>query len=125
MSESMRIDKWLWVVRFFKTRTLATAAVSGGKVHLNGARVKPGKDVQIGDMLEVSRGESIYRVEVLQLLKQRGSAPVAQACYLETEESRAKREALLAQRRDENLGQGQRVGRPNKRERRQLSQFKR
>ena len=88
----MRIDKWLWAARFFKTRSLATDAVAGGRVHVDGQRVKPAKDVRVGDRLEITIGEATFAVEVLGLADKRGPASQAQALYEESEESRARRE---------------------------------
>ena len=84
----MRIDKWLWAARFFKTRSLATEAVPGGRVHMDGARVKPAKDVRVGDRLEITIGEAVFAVEVRGLADKRGPASQAQRLYEETEESR-------------------------------------
>ena len=97
--EKVRIDKWLWAARFFKTRTLATEAVAGGRVHLEGARIKPSRDVAVGDRLEITAGESTLTVIVRALADRRGSATVAATLYEETAESREKREREREQRR--------------------------
>lgn len=115
----MRLDKWLWAARFFKTRSLATDAVSGGKVHTGGERAKPGRAVKAGDRLEIRLGEDLVEVEVLELSEQRGPAVVAQALYRETELSqsrrRARAESRLLQPRSPRP-----ANRPDKRERRRL-----
>jgi ribosome-associated heat shock protein Hsp15 len=120
----VRIDKWLWAARFFKTRGLATEAVEGGKVHVNGERVKAARAVRLGDRLEVRRGPEVMEVVVLALSGQRGPAPAAQALYEETAPSQARREALAEQRR--LLGPSAPVsrGRPDKRSRRRIIQFR-
>lgn len=118
----LRIDKWLWAARFFKTRSLAADAVESGKVLVNEVRVKPAKAVTAGDMLEIRVGKFRYEVEVLGLSNKRGGAPEAQKLYRETDDSRAQRETLAAQLR----AQPQPVfkGRPTKRERRKIENFK-
>ena len=95
----VRIDKWLWAARFFKTRTLATEAVAGGRVHLDGTRIKPSRDVHVGDRLQITVGESTMSVVVRALGDRRGSATVAALLYDETTESREKREREREQRR--------------------------
>ena len=92
MSESCRLDKWLWSARFFKTRSLATEAVSGGKVHLNGNRVKPGKNVLLGDVVTIQRGVDTYELVVKGSSKQRRPAKEAAELYLETDDSIKKRQ---------------------------------
>jgi ribosome-associated heat shock protein Hsp15 len=121
MSEAVRIDKWLWAARFFKTRGLATEAVLGGRVHVNGQRVKPARDVKVGDTLEVTAHDVRWTVVVQALADKRGPARVAQTLYEETEESRAVRE----QRRLEHRYAGRPLGadlgaRPTKQARRRL-----
>jgi ribosome-associated heat shock protein Hsp15 len=120
-SGKLRIDKWLWAARFFKTRSLAADAVEGGKVTMNEARLKPAKAVAAGDMLEIRVGKFRYEVEVLALSGRRGPAPEAQKLYRETEDSRAKREAIAAELRA--LPQPTFKGRPTKRDRRRIAQF--
>ncbi len=117
----LRIDKWLWAARFFKTRSLAADAVESGKVLVNGARAKPAKTIAASDMLEIRSGKFRFEVEVLALSSKRGGAPEAQKLYRETEDSRAQREAIAAQLR----AQPQPVfkGRPTKRDRRKIEQF--
>lgn len=119
--ERQRIDTWLWVARFVKTRALAVDAVKGGRVHVNGGRVKPSKEVRPGDRVEVVVGENRHRVDVVGLARRRGPAPEAQLLYAEREEDRAERELRAEQRRLAGpvggLPDG-RKGRPTKRDRR-------
>ncbi len=124
MSSPVRIDKWLWAARFFKTRALAREAISGGKVHLNGYRVKPGRALKPGDSLRVQRGEEEYTINVIEISTRRGPATVAQLLYEETEESRLAREVQLEQLKLERLQNTARVRRPDKRQRRKLVRFK-
>ena len=124
--DSVRLDKWLWAARFFKTRSVAREAVSGGKVHLNGNRAKPSRTLNPGDELRIQRGEEELIVTVLELSSRRGPAAVAQTLYEESEENRTRREQLTEERR---LQHQQRVGlerdqRPDKRQRRRLIRFK-
>ncbi len=121
-TEKLRIDKWLWAARFFKTRSLAADAVETGKVLVNGVRAKPAKTIAIGDMLEIRAGKFRYEVEVLALSSQRGPAPEAQKLYRETDDSRAQREAFAAKLRAQPLPVFK--GRPTKRDRRKIENFK-
>lgn len=121
---SVRIDKWLWAARFFKTRAQAAEAVSGGKVHLNGARVKPARGLKVGDRLAVLRGEDRYVVEVLQLSERRGPASVAQTLYAEEAAARAAREAQAQTRRFERAGATAPAHRPDKHGRRRIRQLR-
>ncbi len=119
--ETVRIDKWLWAARFFKTRGLATEAVTGGRVHVNGARVKPAKDVRVGDTVEIRIGVTEWTVEVVELAEKRGPASVAQGLYAETEESRLERERLALQRKAAPPPLGADLGaRPTKQDRRRI-----
>jgi ribosome-associated heat shock protein Hsp15 len=120
----VRIDKWLWAARFFKTRALAQAAVAGGKVKLHGERVKPAKEVRVGDELAIRVGEYEWSITVNGLLERRGSAEIARTLYSESEESRARRIAQVADRRAHASEWGERKGRPTKRERRQLVRWR-
>ena len=120
MSDSVRIDKWLWAARFFKTRSMATDAVDGGKVRLNGERIKPARGVKIGDRLDIDNGSTEWEVVVDGLSEQRGSASVAQTLYTETQESIARREAKAEQRRFFREPSETIKGRPTKRDRRLL-----
>ena len=97
--DAVRIDKWLWAARFFKTRGLATEAVAGGRVHLNGARVKPARDVRAGDTVELNVGDVKWTVVVTAVADKRGPASAAAALYAETPESAAGRERHSAERR--------------------------
>ncbi len=124
MDSPVRIDKWLWAARFFKTRSLAREAIVGGKVHLNGNRVKPGRSLSPGDSLRIQRGAEQYIIDVLELSTRRGPASEAQALYEETEESRVKRDKCAEQRKLERQQQATRVRRPDKRQRRRLVRFK-
>jgi ribosome-associated heat shock protein Hsp15 len=119
-NDTVRIDKWLWAARFYKTRSLATEAVSGGKVHVNGQRAKPSRPLRAGDTLHITRNEVEYTVTVFGLSEQRGPAPEAQKLYRETEESVRQRELAASARRltAGNAPAPQR--RPNKRDRRLL-----
>jgi len=123
--DAVRIDKWLWAARFFKTRTAATDAVVGGRVHLNGARVKASKDVQPGDTVEVRIGPERRTVVVRALSEKRGSASIAATLYDETAESAALRaqralEARLSRPLGADLG-----ARPTKQDRRRIESLRR
>jgi ribosome-associated heat shock protein Hsp15 len=120
---AVRLDKWLWVARFFKTRSLASKAVSGGHVHLNGKRVKPSRIVQGGELLRVKRGTEEYIVRILALSSRRGPAKVAQTLYEETEESQAQREKAREERRLVKAPASRPEGRPDKRDRRKIIKF--
>lgn len=120
----MRIDKWLWAARFFKTRGLAQAAVAGGKVKLHGERIKPAKEVRVGDDLAIHVGEFEWSVTIKALAERRGSAEIARKLYDESEESRARRIVQAAERRAHESVWGERKGRPTKRERRQIVRFR-
>lgn len=120
-----RLDKWLWCARFFKTRSLAAAAVSGGRAKLNGQRVKPAHEVRVGDRLDITLDEDTIDLEVLALPARRGPAPEARACYRETPESAARREQRREQRRLNRLSHAAPDTRPDKRERRQLERLRR
>lgn len=122
--ETLRLDKWLWAARFFKTRALAVEAIKGGKVHLNGNRVKPSRAVHINDLLEITRGNTHFVVNVEGLNDKRRPAVEAQLLYLETDESKAKREELAEIRRLESKSI-RHERRPDKKQRRQIHRFKR
>jgi len=113
----LRIDKWLWAARFYKTRSLAARAVEGGKVKLNGERVKPGKEVKSGDELELRSGE------LRGVALKRGPAAEAALLYAEGEESRARREHMIAMRRAGPHAAHHIHGRPTKRDRRMIRRF--
>jgi len=121
-----RIDKWLWAARFYKTRGLATDAVLGGHVHVNGARVKPAKDVRVGDTLQIRIGTTEWIVEVREVSDTRGPAAVAQSLYEETPASRDARERQRLQRRLAPPPLGADLGaRPTKQDRRRLEALRR
>ena len=122
---AVRIDKWLWAARFYKTRSLATVAVGGGKVHVNGERAKPAKLIRVGDELEIRLGPYLHNVKVLELSERRGPASIAARLYLESEESRKAREALALQLKYSSPLERFEEGRPTKRERRDLLRLKR
>lgn len=125
LSDKVRIDKWLWAARFFKTRSLATEAIEGGKVHINGQRVKPSRTVKLGDEIALSRGPYKTVVHVLALSDRRGPASEAALLYQETEQSIASRDSLREQLRAENSGFSDLKGRPTKKARRQIIRFTR
>lgn len=122
--ENYRLDKWLWAARFYKTRTLAREMVDGGKVHYNGQRTKPSKEVEIGAMIKLRQGNDEKEVQVLALSNLRKAAPLAQQLYQETEESIKKREQLAWARKANALSMPNPERRPNKKERRDLLKFK-
>jgi ribosome-associated heat shock protein Hsp15 len=124
--ESVRIDRWLWAARFFKTRGLATEAVAGGRVRLNSERVKPAKDVRAGDVVEVRVGETRFTVAVRGVAEKRGPARVAAGLYEETAQSVADRERAAAERRLERPP-GAALGgpRPTKQDRRRIEALRR
>ena len=121
---SVRLDKWLWAARFFKTRSLAQQAVEGGKVKLNGERTKPAKELRMGDELRVHVGTYEWVVRVAQLSDKRGPAAVARTLYEEDEESRVRRTEQIALRRVAADPGSDRRGRPTKRDRRQLERWR-
>ena len=123
-SAVIRIDKWLWAARFFKTRTLATAAVDGGKVRLNGERVKPSRSVRLGDTLDIDNGATEWQVVIAGLSDVRSAAPVAQTLYCETEASVMKREEEAEQKKYFREPGAGIKGRPTKRDRRELTRTK-
>ncbi|TCB32995.1 RNA-binding protein [Acinetobacter sp. ANC 4910] len=121
-AETVRIDKWLWAARFFKTRSIAKSAIEGGKVHFDGERVKVSKEVRVGMELTIQQGFEKKTVLVKAISNVRGPAPIAQQLYEETEVSLAKRELLASQRKLHNLARPDH--RPSKKDRRQISKFK-
>ncbi|HEX9803077.1 MAG TPA: S4 domain-containing protein, partial [Gammaproteobacteria bacterium] len=121
--ETVRLDKWLWAARFFKTRALATEAINGGHVHLNGSRPKPSRPLKAGDRLNIRRGQDEYEVEVLALAEKRGPASVAQQLYREDEQSRLQRERLAEERRLVAAAEPRPARRPDKKGRRQIIRF--
>jgi ribosome-associated heat shock protein Hsp15 len=119
----VRIDKWLWAARFFKTRSLAAEAVAGGKVALNGARPKPSRTIRPGDHLNIRRSVYEWIIIVKGTSTYRGPASDAQRLYEETEESRSRRQAALAQLKLERPADFHSPGRPSKKDRRMISKF--
>jgi ribosome-associated heat shock protein Hsp15 len=124
-TDNHRLDKWLWHARFFKTRSLATAAISGGKVHLNAERVKPAHRVRVGDRLSLSLQGIVAEFEVLGLPLRRGPAAEAQAQYLETAASVERRAKLREQQRLAQVSRPRPDARPDKRDRRRLMRLQR
>ena len=122
-NESIRIDKWLWAARFFKTRSLAADAVTGGKIDVNGARAKPSRIMRLGDKLSIRRGPYESTVVVKGLAKLRGPASEAQLLYEETEESIRRRELTFAQLKLERPPEFDSPGRPSKKDRRAVLRF--
>ena len=122
--EKLRVDKWLWAARFFKTRSLAKAAIEGGKVQLEGQRIKVSKEVSIGDILQIRQGWDEKVILVKSLSNQRRGASEAQMLYAETTESMEKREAEAAARKAAGGMIDRPPGRPNKKQRRQIHRFK-
>jgi ribosome-associated heat shock protein Hsp15 len=121
--DKVRVDKWLWAARFFKTRSLAKKAIEGGKVHCDGQRIKASKDIEVGMKLKIRQGFDEKTVLVAALSEQRRGAPEAMALYQETPESLAKRENEAAQRKALRGLDGVTSHRPNKKERRQIHRF--
>ncbi len=121
---SVRIDKWLWAARFFKTRTLAQAAVESGKVTLNGERVKTSKEVKPADRLDIRIGDSVREVTIEGLSDKRGSAPEAARLYAESEQSRLNRAAQAENRRLNTEPTANLHGRPTKRDRRSIAKLR-
>ena len=122
--QSVRIDKWLWAARFFKTRSMASRACDLGRVQSNGQTVKPSRDVRLGDMLQVTNEGGVFQIQVLELSEVRGPASVAQALYRETEESREQRMKAAAERKALREFEQLPSGRPDKRDRRRIRQFR-
>lgn len=124
--EAIRLDKWLWTARFFKTRKLAAEAISGGKVHVNDQRTKPGKEVKIGAMLSISKDNYRWEITIIAINGQRRSAKEAIFLYQESAESLAKREQQIIKNREQRelFDFSGRDHKPNKKERRLIHQFK-
>ena len=122
---SVRLDKWLWAARLYKTRSLATVAIHGGRVHVNGARVKPSRDARIGDVIALTRGEDPMELTVRALTDKRGKASDAQVLYKETPRSVEVRATRSAKRQNKALKNPAPEKRPDKRDRRHIIKFTR
>jgi ribosome-associated heat shock protein Hsp15 len=120
----VRLDKWLWAARFFKTRSLAKQAIEGGKVHYRGERCKVSREVEVGALLQIRQGWDEIEVEVRGLSEQRGPAPQARLLYEETPAGRERREKAAAERRALAAGQPVSPERPNKKQRRLIHRFR-
>ena len=120
----VRMDKWLWAARFFKTRTLAARACELGRIESNGQQAKPSREVRAGDLLQVKNDSGEFQVEVLILSEMRGPAVVAQTLYRETEESRELRLKLAAERKAMPQPEAWREGKPSKRDRREIGRLR-
>lgn len=120
MSDGVRLDKWLWAARFFKTRSLAVKAIEGGKVKVQGARAKPGRSVQVGQQLEVRVGPQVFEIEIRELSDKRGPASVARTLYEESAESIARREQGALDRKAAAQATQDYGGRPDKYQRRRI-----
>lgn len=121
----VRIDKWLWAARFFKTRSLATRACDLGRIQANGLPAKPAREVHAGDMLQIKNDSGDYQIEVLLLSEMRGPAPVAQTLYRETDASKELRQKAAEERKLDPFSMGFPDGRPSKRNRRDLDRLRR
>lgn len=122
-TEAIRLDKWLWAARFFKTRSMATQAINGGKVHLNGNRVKAARSVSVGDQLRITIGHMEFHLTVMALAKMRRPAKEACLLYIESEESIKARQEQRELRRLANTGYAAPSHRPSKRDRRKIKSF--
>ncbi len=123
--EKLRIDKWLWAARFFKTRRLATEAVSGGKIHLNKSRIKPAHSIHQNDVLTIRKGDVEWEITVIELSSKRGPATEAQKLYQETDTSVTLREASAKERSLLRAAMPSPERRPDKKQRRQIHRFQR
>jgi len=123
-SSNIRLDKWLWAARFFKTRALAKTAVEGGKVHYNRTRSKPSRSVEVGGLVRMQLGFDEKTVEILEVHDKRRGAPEAQLMFKETQESIIKRDKNAVQRKAMNLSAHASDHRPNKKERRDIMRLK-
>ncbi|AJA44117.1 ribosome-associated heat shock protein Hsp15 [Frischella perrara] len=124
LQHNVRLDKWLWAARFYKTRSIAKEMIEGGKVHYNGQRTKPSKIVEIGAKLKLRQGSDEKTVIIQAISQQRRSASEAQYLYLETQQSIIKRENIAQARKDGSLTMPHPDRRPDKKERRNLIKFK-
>jgi ribosome-associated heat shock protein Hsp15 len=125
-ADTVRLDKWLWAARFYKTRSLATQEIDKGRIQVNGQAAKPARELRPGDLIEIRQGPVLRAIQVRGLSNVRGPAPAAQALYEETPESVARREEAVRQRRDTpEPALAIEQGRPTKRDRRQLADWNR
>lgn len=122
--DRVRIDKWLWAARFFKTRALASRACDLGRIESNGVDAKPARDVRIGDMLRIKNAGGEFHVEVLGLSEMRGPAPMAQKLYQESDASREMRMKLAEERKAMPHFEAAREGKPSKRDRREIGRLR-
>jgi ribosome-associated heat shock protein Hsp15 len=120
----VRVDKWLWAARFFKTRSLAGRACELGRIESNGQAVKPARDVRVGDLLRIKNPSGEFQVEVLGLSEMRGPAQIAQRLYRETDESRELRLKLAEERKMMPRIESTREGKPSKRDRREIARLR-
>ena len=120
----VRVDKWLWAARFFKTRSLAGRACELGRIESNGQAVKPAREVRVGDLLRIKNPSGEFQVEVLGLSEMRGPAPVAQTLYRETDASRELRQKLAEERKTMPRIESTREGKPSKRDRREIARLR-
>jgi len=121
--DRIRFDKWLWAARFYKTRSLASAAIDAGQARINDERVKPSRAPRMGDLVSIRRGGLTWIVAVVALSDRRGGAPEAALLYRETPESLKEREAIVLEQRAARVSTPQAPGRPTKRQRRKLEDF--
>jgi ribosome-associated heat shock protein Hsp15 len=122
-NQEIRLDKWLWAARFFKTRSLAAQAIAGGKVEINDDRARPSRLVRLGDRLKIRRGPYEWTIAVKAISRLRGPAQKAKLLYNESEESVRKREVMIAQMKLEHPPDFDSPGRPSKRDRREIAKF--
>ncbi len=122
-ADGIRLDKWLWAARFFKTRQLATEAINGGKVHVDGQRVKPSKTIRPGTRMTIQKGTLSWEIEVKAVVKQRRPASEAALLYEEAEDSRLRRQDLVREQRESGQRGSGPGNRPNKRDRRMIQRF--
>jgi len=122
--DKLRIDKWLWAARFFKTRALASKACDIGRIQSGGLRAKPAREIHVGDMLQIENEGGLFQIEVLKLSEMRGPAAIAQTLYRETEASRETRLKLAEERKAMQLFAPLPEHRPSKRDRRRIIQFR-
>jgi ribosome-associated heat shock protein Hsp15 len=122
--DSIRIDKWLWAARFFKTRSLASRACEMGRVESKGQHVKPSREIRVGDLLRIKNDSGEFQIEILGLSEMRGPAPVAQTLYRETEASREARMKLAEERKAIPRYETSTAGKPSKRDRREIDRLR-